>query len=110
MRTPYGQECHYFFGDYYRGRNFEECRLLTDPDSKKNWTTKICKTCPVPGILQANSCSHMQLSGEIKREFGFIKRMNVTAYCVKSKTKVKEPHVGCGQCHPLPDIFVEGNN
>jgi len=50
----------------------------------------------------------MQLTGVTKKDFGFIKRMNVSAYCEKSKTKVKEPHVGCGQCHPLPDIFLEG--
>lgn len=108
MRTPYGQECRFFFGDYFRGRNFEECRLIADPNSKQDWSTKICKSCPVPSFLQANSCQHMQLTGVIKKDFGFIKRMNVSAYCEKSKTNVKEPHVGCGQCHPLPDIFLEG--
>ena len=30
MRTPAGKECQYFYGDYYRGRNQEECRLLSD--------------------------------------------------------------------------------
>ena len=107
MRTPYGQECSFFFGDYYRGRNFEECRLVSSSVSQKEWSPKICKTCPVPKILQANACKNMQLTGVIKKDFGFIKRMNVTAYCDKSKTKVKEPHVGCGQCHPLPEIFLE---
>ncbi len=108
MRTPYGQECSFFFGDYFRGRNFEECRLLTEAESKQNWSNKLCKTCPVPGIQQANACSFMQLTGEIKKDFGFIKRMHVSAFCTKSNKKVKEPHVGCGQCHPLPDIFLEG--
>ena len=28
MKTPAGTECKYFYGDYYRGRNHEECRLL----------------------------------------------------------------------------------
>ncbi len=108
MRTPFGQECSYFFGDYFRGRNFEECRLLTDSESKKKWSSKLCKSCPVPGIIQANSCKNMQLSGIVKNDFGFIKRMNISAYCAKSKQKVKEPHVGCGQCHPLPNIYLEG--
>lgn len=107
MRTPFGQECTFFFGDYYRGRNFEECRLVSGSDSQKDWSTKICKSCPVPNILQANACKSMQLTGVIKKDFGFIKRMNVTTYCDKSKAKVKEPHVGCGQCHPLPEIFLE---
>ena len=108
MRTPYGQDCRFFFGDYFRGRNFEECRLITDSNSKQNWSTKICKSCPVPDILHANACQHMQLIGVIKKDFGFIKRMNVSAYCVKSKTKVKEPHVGCEQCHPLHNFLIEG--
>lgn len=107
MRTPYGQECPYFFGDYFRGRNFEECRLLTDQKSKRDWTNKLCKTCPVPSILQANACSYMQLSGKVKKYFWIKKQMHIEAYCIKNKIKVKEPHIGCGQCHPLPDIFLE---
>lgn len=108
MQTPYGQECRFFYGDYYRGRDHEECRLLSKAESQVSWTSKLCKNCPVPGILQANACKHMVLEGEVaKGIFGFGKRMNISAYCLKSETNVKEPHVGCGQCHPLPDVFIE---
>ena len=30
MKTPAGKECKFFYGDYYRGRQHEECRLLKD--------------------------------------------------------------------------------
>jgi len=28
MKTPAGKDCKYFYGDYYRGRDLEECNLL----------------------------------------------------------------------------------
>ena len=97
MKTPYGKECRFFYGDYYRGRNFEECRLLTDSD-KHQWEPIFCKNCPVPGILINNGCQYMVLSGKIKRSL-FSKRIQVSAYCTKSHSEVKDPNVGCEICH-----------
>ena len=65
MLTPAGKECKFFYGDYYRGRNHEECRLLKDNDL--TWSTRLCEDCPVPDILLANSCEHQQLIPELKR-------------------------------------------
>jgi hypothetical protein len=62
MKTPAGKECKFFFGDYYRGRNREECRLLQAAGER--WTRDLCRTCPVPGVLQANACEF-----EIVREY-----------------------------------------
>lgn len=107
MRTPAGQECKYFYGDYYRGRNFEECRLLGKNTSGGEWSTELCFTCSVPGILRDNACEHMELHGEIRRPFPFIKRIvSVTATCSKCRCNVPEPHIGCGECHNLPEIFT----
>jgi hypothetical protein len=105
MRTPSGIECKYFFGDYYRGRNVEECELLKA--SGQEWSADLCKTCPVPGITRANSCEHMRLHATLARPVSaaFQKRVQVSAYCEKTRRVVKEPHVGCGECHPLPPIF-----
>lgn len=108
MRTPFGIECHYFYSDYYRGRNIEECRLIGNKQPPHHWTRDLCENCPVPSILRANACSHMTLRGDVKRFFFGIKRkMVVTAYCDKSEAIVSEPAVGCGQCHPIPQIFFE---
>ncbi len=107
MQTPYGKECLYFYGDYFRGRHHEECRLLEPAVSSSQWTSKLCKNCPVPGILRANACENMVLKGEINSGlFGIGKSMKISAYCIKSEKVVAEPHIGCGLCHPLTDIIL----
>lgn len=107
MRTPAGNECSFFYGNYFRGRHDEECRLIGNALAPKNWTPELCKTCPVPGIQRANACPNMVLDGEVTSFFGKRRRVKVTAYCNKVKQLVKEPHIGCGQCHPVPEIFTE---
>jgi hypothetical protein len=105
MKTPAGKECKYFYGDYYRGRNIEECNLLKA--SNQNWTRDLCRSCPVPGILQANACEFMQLRGIVGRSIksGFQRHVQVYAFCQKTNKNVTEPHIGCGECHPLPPLF-----
>jgi hypothetical protein len=83
----------------------EECRLLQA--SAQKWTLDLCKTCPAPGIARANACEFLQLQATVGRPFNaaFQRRVQLTAYCEKSKRNVKEPHIGCGECHPLPPVF-----
>lgn len=107
MKVPTtGKECPYFYGDYYRGRHHEECRLIGN--ASPPWVIKLCQSCPVPDITRANACPHMILSGEVKPSFlGLNKRVNVSAYCTKSHQDVKDPYVGCSECHPILDLFKE---
>ncbi len=102
MKTPAGSECKYFYGDYYRGRDREECRLLGVA-----WRRDLCRTCPVPSIGMANACEFMQLRGEVTRPLAvvFQRRVKVTAFCEKTKRSGFDPHIGCGECHPLPPVF-----
>ncbi|MBI5944675.1 MAG: hypothetical protein HY864_09930 [Chloroflexi bacterium] len=105
MKTPAGRECPHFFGDYYRGRNVEECRLLQI--NGQVWAPDLCKTCPVPEITRANSCEHMKINVVVARPFTsfFQRRVQVSAYCEKTKRDVSEPQIGCGECHDLPFKF-----
>ena len=108
MRTPAGFECKFFYGNYFRGRKQEECRLIGNAPAPHHWTPDICSKCPVPEILRANSCEHMELNAQVNRSlFGLIKKVEVNAFCKKSQQAVLEPHVGCGQCHPLPPVFLD---
>jgi hypothetical protein len=108
MRTPAGSECKYFYGNYFRGRKQEECRLIGDTPAPHHWTPDMCKNCPVPGILRANACENMELRAKAQRSLlGLIKKVEVTAYCTKSQRVVTEPYVGCGLCHPLPPEFTD---
>jgi hypothetical protein len=105
MITPAGKECKYFYGDYFRGRHVEECRLLKD--AGLHWEPHMCETCPVPDILLANSCEHIKLIPEIKRPLFFKKpQVKVSAYCTKTERRVEEPRIGCGECHPNLIEFV----
>jgi hypothetical protein len=110
MRTPAGKECSHFYGDYYRGRQLEECRLLKD--AGLSWTERLCQSCPVPEIQSANSCEHQQLIPDLKRPLFFMRpEVTITAYCTKSNQEVEEPRVGCGQCHPdLPQFVISSND
>ena len=100
MKTPAGKECKYFFGDYHRGRNIEECRLIQkNPDSPR-WQPKDCHSCPVPDILRNNNCPHLTLDGIIKKGFlGFGGGVKVEGWCGEYFLEVKTPAVGCGHCH-----------
>lgn len=108
MRTPAGQDCPYFYGDYYRGREKEECRLLGAASPPLPWKPALCESCPVPGIARANACEFMQLRPKLVRPFPFTKQqVNVKPYCLKSQRQGFDPHTGCGECHALPSIFQE---
>jgi hypothetical protein len=107
MKIPgIGKECPYFYGDYYRGKHHEECRLLENTSPR--WEIAYCRSCPVPEITRANACPHMILSGEIKTSlFGLKKRVIVSAYCTKSHQDVKNPYIGCSECHPITKLLIK---
>jgi hypothetical protein len=107
MKTPAGKECRFFYGDYYRGRAREECRLLNSATPPLPWRADMCKTCPVPDILLDNACQHMVFEPSLQRPFPFLKQqVSVQAYCNKTQLRGFDPHIGCGQCHPLPPEFA----
>ncbi len=107
MKTPFGFECKYFYGDYFRGKNSEECRLLNFAAGQGGWSTKLCKNCPSPAIQRANGCQFMVQQGRISGGFlGLSPHMEVTAFCQKNQVPVKEPSIGCGSCHDFSSIQV----
>ena len=105
MKTPAGTECPHFYGDYFRGKNIEECRLLKA--AGQNWTPDLCRSCPVPEIARANACEHLRLNPEVGRPITavFQRRVQLAPFCEKSRKNVSEPQIGCGECHALPFKF-----
>ena len=100
MRTPFGQECKYYYADFHRGRSHQECRLVEGNPESAAWTPDVCRGCPVPDILRANACQYLILNGRVVKGFlGFGRKMVIEATCLKTKRNVSEPHVGCGECH-----------
>jgi hypothetical protein len=102
MKTPAGSECKYFFGDYYRGRQHEECRLVG-----ADWKAALCRSCRVPSIDRANACEFMRLRAEVGRSLkaGFQARVRVKTFCEKTERSGFDPYIGCGICHPISPIF-----
>jgi hypothetical protein len=50
----------------------------------------------------------MVLTGEIKKGIlGLGRKVAVTAYCKKTHRDVDNPYIGCGECHPILDLFKE---
>jgi hypothetical protein len=106
MRTPAGFDCKFFYADYYRGRNKQECRLVTSNPASEKWQPNLCRDCPVPGILKANACPHLVLEGKVVKTWaGLGRKVTAAAVCTKTLQDVAEPHVGCGQCHANLDSF-----
>jgi hypothetical protein len=111
MRTPAGKECRYFYGNYFRGRSQEECRLLGSTSPPLSWKRELCNTCPVPIIQLANSCPFMLLMPKLVRKLPFGKQeVRVQTYCRKSERTGFDPYIGCGECHKLPIEFEKGSS
>jgi len=101
MKTPAGKECKYYYADFHRGRNVQECRLIErNPDSPP-WRPRLCHTCPVPDILLANQSETMKLDGKVvKKFFGLKQQVEVTGWCSECFSEIPDPMRGCPNCNP----------
>jgi hypothetical protein len=112
MQTPAGKECRYYYQDYFRGREKQECRLLDRNPSGGKWKPSHCNTCPMPDILRQNACPNLVLEGKIEKIFlGLREIVRVYAICTHKLVEVENPAVGCGECHlhrPGAQILKEG--
>jgi hypothetical protein len=99
MRTRFGRECTYYYEDFRRGRELQECRLL---GNNAGWKSVLCRNCPIPGILIANACPEMVLRGSIAPGIlGIGRRVKITTWCRRSNRSGFDPHIGCGECHKV---------
>ena len=72
MKTPANKECKFYYADFHRGRNVQECRLIGKNPESKPWQPKHCNICQVPDILRANSSDSLKLEATVESKwFGF---------------------------------------
>jgi hypothetical protein len=96
MRTPAGKECPHYYEDFNRGRHVQECRLVMDNPESLGWRPQDCAKCPVPDIVLANASPQMKLTLTIRAALlGFVRRMDVDAWCTKHDMTIANPYVGC---------------
>jgi hypothetical protein len=108
MRTPSGKECKYFYADYFRGKETQECRLLGANPASDAWKPALCQTCPVPAILLANACPNLVMRARVgKSLLGLLNKVEIESACREHRVEVKQPKVGCGHCHTMLDKPAE---
>jgi hypothetical protein len=90
--------CRYFYGDYFRGKNKEACRLIeANPHNQRQWYRQLCDSCPVPGIIAASNSPALLLEAEVKRTF-FRNKVELTfAVCSKHMIELNNPRY-CPEC------------
>lgn len=108
MQTPYGKQCQYYYADYYRGKETQECRLVQANAASEAWKPALCQTCPVPDILLANACPHLVLRARVgKTMLGLLRKIDLQVECRQYRVQVARPQVGCGHCHEFLDRPTE---
>ncbi len=96
MRTPAGKECPHYYEDFNRGRSVQECRLVKENPESMPWRPSDCAKCTVPDIVRANASPDMKLTLTIRGVLlGFVRRLDVDAWCLKHDIPIKNPYVGC---------------
>jgi hypothetical protein len=114
MRTSAGKECPHYYEDYFRGRSVQECRLVKENRDSLHWRPADCARCPVPEIVLANASPSMHLTLTIRSALlGFVRRMQVEAWCDKHEVPIENPYVGCPRCideNPGLQLFKDALN
>lgn len=106
MITPAGSECGFYYQDFQRGANRQECRVAKMPRSA-TWRPADCKDCPVPSILAANGSATLELRiliGGRKLRLG--PRVTVEAWCSLHGPISGDPRVGCVECNAEADELL----
>lgn len=99
MITPAGKECRFYYEDYHRGSEEQDCRLIRNNPRSESWLPKDCFNCSVPDILRANNSPDLVLEGRIRKGLlGMNRHVEVKAFCSKHLIDVEEPEVGCPKC------------
>lgn len=91
-------DCPFYYSDYYRGREMEECRLIGRNPQSRPWRRALCDSCPVPNIMRHTDCTDLAIEAEIGRRLFVLDQVQVTyAVCLKHKTELPDP-LHCPAC------------
>ncbi len=97
MNTSPPVNCRYYYADYFRGRDYEECRLIKRNPESRPWRRALCDSCPVPAILRETNAQQIALEATVTRKWGLIERVEVYAICAKHMIELDDPR-HCLQC------------
>ena len=97
MATNKPVNCRYYYADFFRGRDHEECRLLKRNPESRPWRRALCDSCPVPDILISTNCKEIALEATVVKKWGFMERVEVYAVCAKHYVELDNPRY-CPEC------------
>lgn len=97
MSAPAPVNCRYYYADYFRGRDHEECRLIKRNPNSRPWRRSLCDSCPVPDILLHTDCKEIALEASVSKRWGFVERVEVYAVCTHHVVELDDPK-HCAQC------------
>ncbi|NUQ38888.1 MAG: hypothetical protein HUU23_14045 [Caldilineales bacterium] len=99
--------CRYFFADYHRGRDLEECRLIKRNPASRPWRRPLCDACPVPRILIETNCAEIALEATVTRKWGLFERVEVYAVCARHLIELDDPR-HCPRCAEMAAATAPG--
>lgn len=88
--------CPFYYEDSHRRFPKRECRLVRRPRPSERWTEKLCRSCPVPEVLERNPCPKLALEAEVRSRFGLFRRINLYAVCTAQMREIDDP-IRCRQ-------------
>lgn len=98
MRTPAGTQCRYYYEDYNRGREIQECRLIQANRRSLPWRPDFCARCPVPSVLRANGSPDLRLQLTVRKQLGLFRKYDLEATCARHAVTIADPYRGCDRC------------
>jgi hypothetical protein len=96
--------CRFYYEDSHRRSPRRECRLLQRNPASAPWDEKLCRSCPVPEILERNPCANLALEAEVKSRLGFLRRVAIFAVCTAKTEEIGDPRTcrqGCEEFERL---------
>ncbi|NOZ50478.1 MAG: hypothetical protein GXP37_10590 [Chloroflexi bacterium] len=97
MTAPKPVNCRYYYADFHRGRESEECRLIKRNRDSRPWHRSLCNSCPVPTILLNTNCQEIALEATVVKRFGLLERVTVYAICARHLIELDDP-LACPRC------------
>jgi len=94
--------CHFYYEDSHRRSPKKECRLIERNPASAPWDDKLCRSCPVPEILEQNPCTHLALEADVRARFRFWGKVQVFAVCTARMGEISDPRncrQSCEQSH-----------
>ncbi|HJX37758.1 MAG TPA: hypothetical protein VJ714_04090 [Anaerolineae bacterium] len=83
--------CPFYYEDSHRRFPKRECRLVRRQRASEHWTEKLCRSCPVPEVLEHNPCTKLALEAEVHARFGLFHRIDLYAVCTAQMREIGDP-------------------